>query len=208
MTFTLRNGHALGTTVSAVFCALALTLAGAGCSSSSEPSNQSAASDDTMNESQTPTGSSPTSTPDKTTGSVAVTGAAKEFAEATGACGEQPTLTVKIGATPATDLIAEDICAGTGPVVAAGATVTAHYTGVGLNTGKTFDSSWLRGAPTQFPLDGVIAGWSQGIPGMKIGGRRLLVIPGALAYGANPPLRAGIERNETLVFVVDIVSSP
>lgn len=132
---------------------------------------------------------------------------ASAFAKVTGACSAEPQLTVKVGASPATALVTDDICPGSGAVVAPGATVTAHYTGIGLATGKQFDSSWARGKPIQFPLTGVIQGWAQGVPGMRVGGRRLLVVPGDMAYGPNPPT-PDIQPNETLVFVVDIVSSP
>ena len=94
---------------------------------------------------------------------------------------------------------------GGGDEVTTGATVTAHYVGVSASTGAQFDASWDRGAPISFPLDGVIQGWSQGLLGMKVGGRRTLVIPGHMAYGANPPPGAGIAPNETLVFTVDLV---
>ena len=86
--------------------------------------------------------------------------------------------------------------------------MTVDYCGVGLDSGAIFDSSWARGQPATFPLDGVILGWQEGIPGMKPGGRRLLIIPGDLAYGPNPPPGSGIGPNETLVFVVDMLSSP
>jgi peptidylprolyl isomerase len=69
-----------------------------------------------------------------------------------------------------------------------------------------FDASWIRGEPLSFSLNQVIAGWTEGIPGMKPGGRRLLIIPGALAYGPNPPTSA-ILPDETLIFVVDLISS-
>jgi peptidylprolyl isomerase len=74
-----------------------------------------------------------------------------------------------------------------------------------MNTGQKFDSSWDRGQPIEFGLDQVIAGWTQGVPGMKIGGRRVLVIPADLAYGQNPPPGSGIEPGEPLVFVIDLV---
>ena len=131
-----------------------------------------------------------------------------KYASVSGACGSQPTLSVHTGTAAPSTLQVADVCQGPGSTVAAGATVTAHYTGIGLQTGQVFDSSWSRGEPIQFPLTGVIAGWSQGIPGMKVGGRRLLVIPGDLAYGAYPPPTSGIKPNETLIFVVDIISSP
>ena len=94
---------------------------------------------------------------------------------------------------------------GSGDEVTAGATVTAHYVGVSASSGAQFDASWDRGAPISFPLDGVIQGWSQGLLGMKVGGRRTLVIPGHLAYGSHPPPGAGIAPDETLVFTVDLV---
>jgi peptidylprolyl isomerase len=112
----------------------------------------------------------------------------------------------ELGATdPVTELVVTDEVVGTGEDVTPGATVTAHYVGVSASTGAQFDASWDRGAPISFPLDGVIQGWSEGLVGMKVGGRRTLVIPGAMAYGANPPPGAGIAPNETLVFTVDLV---
>ena len=112
----------------------------------------------------------------------------------------------KLGATEVvTDLVVTDEVEGSGDEVTTGATVTAHYVGVSASTGAQFDASWDRGAPISFPLDGVIQGWSQGLLGMKVGGRRTLVIPGHMAYGAHPPPGAGIAPNETLVFTVDLV---
>ena len=107
---------------------------------------------------------------------------------------------------PVTELVVTDDVEGTGTEVQPGDTITAHYTGVSASTGEVFDSSWSRGEPSTFPLDGVIAGWSEGLVGMKEGGRRTLVIPGDLAYGPNPPPGSGIAPNETLVFTVDLVS--
>jgi peptidylprolyl isomerase len=106
---------------------------------------------------------------------------------------------------PAVRLLVSDDVVGTGDEVTPGATVTAHYVGVSASTGAQFDASWDRGAPISFPLDGVIQGWSEGLVGMKVGGRRTLVIPGNMAYGASPPPGAGIAPNETLVFTVDLV---
>ena len=112
----------------------------------------------------------------------------------------------QLGATEAvTELVITDEVEGSGDEVTSGATVTAHYVGVSASTGSQFDASWDRGAPISFPLDGVIRGWSEGLLGMKVGGRRTLVIPGDMAYGANPPPGAGIAPNETLVFTVDLV---
>ena len=105
---------------------------------------------------------------------------------------------------PVTDLVVADQFVGSGNPVVQTSTVLAHYVGYGLITGQKFDSSWLGGGPIPFGLNQVIAGWTQGIPGMKIGGRRVLIIPAELAYGAKPPAGSGIEPNEPLVFVVDM----
>lgn len=111
-----------------------------------------------------------------------------------------------LGATDQVDqLVVTDDVVGSGDEVTPGATVTAHYVGVSASTGVQFDASWDRGAPISFPLDGVIQGWSEGLVGMRVGGRRTLVIPGHMAYGPHPPPGAGIAPNETLVFTVDLV---
>jgi len=102
------------------------------------------------------------------------------------------------------ELCIVDLVVGDGEPVPAGATVTVEYVGV-LPDGTEFDSSWNREAPISFPLDGVIPGWTQGIPGMNVGGRRLLVIPGALAYGDQGSPDGSIGPNQTLVFVVDMI---
>jgi peptidylprolyl isomerase len=122
-----------------------------------------------------------------------------------GGFGEKPVITIGDQTKDVTQLQVIDLVEGTGDPVLAGATVLADYAGVGASTKKQFDSSFDRGQPSEFGLDQVIAGWTQGIPGMKLGGRRLLIIPGELAYGANPP-SADIQPNEVLVFVVDMVN--
>ena len=103
------------------------------------------------------------------------------------------------------DLVIKDIAVGDGDEAQAGQTVTVHYVGVALSTGEEFDASYNRGAPFQFPLGAgrVIAGWDQGVQGMKVGGRRQLVIPPHLGYG-NRDLGV-IKPNETLIFVVDLL---
>lgn len=105
---------------------------------------------------------------------------------------------------PPTDLVVEDLVVGEGEEAVAGATVTVNYIGVACSTGMVFDDSYSRGQPATFPLDQVIEGWTDGIPGMKVGGRRLLVIPPDQAYGdsGSPP---DIAPGETLVFVVELV---
>jgi peptidylprolyl isomerase len=124
----------------------------------------------------------------------------------TGAKDAEPTIALADGFAPATELAVADVYVGEGDVVAPGATVTVNYVGVGQQSGKVFDSSWQRGEPATFPLDGVIAGWSQGLVGMQPGGRRLLIIPAELAYG-DAGAGADIAPGETLVFVVDLIEA-
>jgi peptidylprolyl isomerase len=127
--------------------------------------------------------------------------------QVTGDAGAKPEITIP-DTEPPTTLHWVDLIEGDGAEVAAGATVTTHYVGVSWSTGEQFDSSWDRGEPIQFPLAGVITGWQEGIPGMKVGGRRLLVIPPDLGYGEAGTPGGPIGPNETLVFVIDMVSSP
>jgi peptidylprolyl isomerase len=107
---------------------------------------------------------------------------------------------------PPTELEVTDLAVGKGAEAKAGSQVSVHYVGVAHSTGEEFDASYNRGAPLDFPLGGgrVIAGWDQGVAGMKVGGRRRLVIPPHLAYGDRG---AGgvIGPGETLIFVVDLV---
>jgi peptidylprolyl isomerase len=116
-----------------------------------------------------------------------------------------PAVPVQTGPPP-TKLVTKDIKVGTGAVVKANATVTVNYVGVSCSTGVIFDSSYKDGGPATFPLSGVIPGWTQGIPGMKVGGERLLGIPPSLGYGASgqPP---SIAPNETLWFVVEVLKT-
>ena len=120
--------------------------------------------------------------------------------------GQKPQVTVPTGEAPPTDLVIEDIEEGTGAEAAAGNTVDVHYVGVAWSTGRQFDASWDRPGTFSFPLGAgrVIAGWDQGVAGMKVGGRRRITIPPELGYGA---AGAGgvIKGGETLVFVVDLL---
>ena len=110
------------------------------------------------------------------------------------------------GAEPPADLVITDVTEGDGAEATSGSTVSVHYVGVAHSTGEEFDASWNRGAPLDFRLGVgmVIAGWDQGVEGMKVGGRRQLVIPPHLGYGDRG---AGgvIKPGETLIFVVDLV---
>lgn len=105
-----------------------------------------------------------------------------------------------------TELEKIDIVVGTGDEVKAGDTVSVHYTGAVAGTGVVFQSSKDFGIePITFPLSGVIRGWTDGIPGMKVGGTRRLIIPSDMAYGATPPPGSGIPANADLVFDVELV---
>ena len=117
--------------------------------------------------------------------------------------GEAPTITAPTG-TPPTTLQTQDIIVGTGTEIVATSTLTVHYTLMTWSNGKIVESSWTGGQPATFPLAGVIQGWQQGLPGAKVGGRRLLIIPAALGYGPNGS--GPIGPNETLIFAVDIIA--
>lgn len=105
---------------------------------------------------------------------------------------------------PPTKLVVKDLIKGTGPGATATSTVTVNYVGVLYKNGKEFDSSWKRGTTASFPLSVVIPGWQQGIPGMKVGGRRELIVPPSLGY--KNQAQPGIPANSTLVFVIDLHS--
>jgi peptidylprolyl isomerase len=117
----------------------------------------------------------------------------------------KPTVEVPDGPPPTT-LQVGDIVVGDGAEATAGDTLTMQYVGVNYADGKQFDASWDNGQPFTFQLGGgqVIPGWDQGIEGMKVGGRRELIVPPDLGYGeqGSPP---AIKPNETLVFVVDLL---
>jgi len=162
-----------------LFACLALAVAGCGGSDDSSSSESTAS---TSNES---TSSESTSTAKKT----------------------KPKVTVPKGAPPK-KLEIKEIEEGSGAEAKAGDEVSVQYVGVGYESGKEFDSSWSRGAePFTFGLGAgqVIPGWDQGVEGMKVGGRRELIIPPELAYGeaGSPP---AIGPNETLIFVIDLLS--
>lgn len=108
--------------------------------------------------------------------------------------------------TPPTDLVITDLSVGEGDEATAGKTVSVHYVGVALSTGEEFDASYNRGTPLQFRLGigQVIAGWDTGVQGMKVGGRRQLVIPPHLGYG-DRGAGGAIKGGETLIFVVDLL---
>ena len=119
----------------------------------------------------------------------------------------KPKVTVPDGAPP-TKLVVNDLEEGSGAEAVSGDEVTVQYVGVNYKDGKEFDSSWSRSEPFSFQLGAgmVIPGWDQGVEGMKVGGRRELIIPPGLAYGPEgaPP---AIGPNETLIFVIDLVEA-
>jgi peptidylprolyl isomerase len=123
-----------------------------------------------------------------------------------GTAGTAPTITVPSGSPP-TQLETSDLITGTGPAAKAGDSVTVQYVLATYSSDKTIQSSWT-GQPFTFTLDAnpeqVIPGWDQGVVGMQVGGRRELIIPPSLGYGAQSP-GAGIAANDTLVFIVDLL---
>ncbi|WP_322759858.1 FKBP-type peptidyl-prolyl cis-trans isomerase [Frankia sp. Cr2] len=129
------------------------------------------------------------------------------LAAVTGATDLKAKPTIAAGAgTPGSTLVTRDLVVGTGAAASAQSTVSVQYVGALWTTGEEFDSSWKRGQAVDFPLSGVIPGFQQGIVGMKIGGRREIVIPPNLGYGASA--QGPIPGGSTLVFVVDLVGLP
>ncbi|KAB1657287.1 FKBP-type peptidyl-prolyl cis-trans isomerase [Pseudoclavibacter chungangensis] len=113
----------------------------------------------------------------------------------------KPEIEFPEGPAPA-ELVIEDIIIGDGPEALASSTVKVHYLGVEYESGEEFDSSWSRGEPIDFPLAALVKGWQEGIPGMRVGGRRKLILTPSLAYGTagGHPL-----SGKTLVFVIDLL---
>jgi FKBP-type peptidyl-prolyl cis-trans isomerase len=168
-----------------------LALVGAGCGDSDDSSTSSSESTATSTESS---GESSTESG----------GSAKESGRVVGRA--EPEVTVPSGPPPK-KLEIKDLEKGTGATAKTGDEVTVQYTGVGYDSEEEFDSSWSSGEPFAFPLGAgmVIKGWDQGVAGMKVGGRRELIIPANLAYGpeGRPP---SIGPNETLIFVIDLLA--
>lgn len=167
-----------------VCLALAIPVGGCGSSNSSTGSSESSASTESSGSAESTGSTEAESTP-----------AAKKT---------QPKVTVPSGAPPK-KLEIKEIEKGSGPEAKSGDEVTVQYVGVGYESKEEFDSSWSRNEPFTFSLGAgqVIPGWDQGVKGMKVGGRRELIIPPNLAYGSagSPP---AIGPNETLIFVIDL----
>ncbi len=121
-----------------------------------------------------------------------------------GPLSKEPSVPVGKGALP-TKLVTKDLITGSGATAQAGSTITVNYVGALYKNGKVFDASWKRNQTftTQLSTGAVIPGWVQGIQGMKVGGRRVLIIPPSLAYKS--AAQPGIPANSTLVFVVDLL---
>jgi len=117
---------------------------------------------------------------------------------------DKPEIDFPTGPAP-TELVVEDIVIGEGAEALPGGTVEVHYVGVEYDTGEEFDSSWSRNQSIEFPLRGLIKGWQDGIPGMRVGGRRKLTIPPEQAYG---PAGGGHRLSgKTLIFVIDLLGT-
>jgi peptidylprolyl isomerase len=163
----------------------------AGCSSSSSSSS---------------TTTPPTTTPATTTPSGPVATIPTADLSPAGSAGKQPSITVPSGAPP-TQLEGSDLIVGSGPAAKAGDSVSVQYVLATYSSGKVIQASWTS-QPFTFTLDAnpemVIPGWDRGVAGMQAGGRRELIIPPSLGYGANSP-GAGIAPNDTLVFMVDLL---
>jgi peptidylprolyl isomerase len=176
---------------------VAVALAGglAACGSSKAPGVQLAPSGGAT---AAPTVASATTTSSSTSTSSSATATTPK----TGPLSKKPVVVIPKGPAPKT-LVTKDIIKGTGAAAAASSTVTVNYVGELYSNGKEFDSSWKHGQPFTTPLTGVIPGWTKGIPGMRVGGRRELIIPSDLAYGKTGT--QGIPPNSPLVFVVDLL---
>ena len=179
--------------------ALALAAAVAGCGGSSQPTAQGV----TLAPSAGATSATSTAAASTTSASASATSTTTSNTPLPAALKTKPKVAIPSGAPPS-KLVVKDLIKGTGPAASANSTVNVQYVGELYKGGKQFDASWNDGSgqPVSLPLSGVIKGWQQGIPGMKVGGRRELIIPPSLGYGATA--QSKIPANSTLVFVIDL----
>jgi peptidylprolyl isomerase len=186
------------TTITCAAVALAAAVAGCGSSSSAAPGVQLAPSAGATAATSTAASSSAT-----TSASASATSTTTSSTPLPAALKTKPKVSIPSGPPPS-KLVVKDLIKGTGPAATASSTVNVQYVGEVYKGGKQFDASWNDGSgqPVSLPLSGVIKGWQQGIPGMKIGGRRELIIPPSLGYGATA--QSKIPANSTLVFVIDL----
>lgn len=187
------------TTITSAALALAAAVAVAGCGGSS----QAAAPGVTLAPSAGATSATSTAAASTTSASASATSTTTSSTPLPAALKTKPKVAIPSGAPPK-GLVVKDLIKGTGPAATANSTVNVQYVGELYKGGKQFDASWNDGSgqPVSLPLSGVIKGWQQGIPGMKVGGRRELIIPPGLGYGATA--QSKIPANSTLVFVIDL----
>jgi peptidylprolyl isomerase len=187
------------TTITSAALALAAAVAVAGCGGSS----QAAAPGVTLAPSAGATSATSTAAASTTSASASATSTTTSSTPLPAALKTKPKVAIPSGAPPKS-LVVKDLIKGTGPAATANSTVNVQYVGELYKGGKQFDASWNDGSgqPVSLPLSGVIKGWQQGIPGMKVGGRRELIIPPGLGYGATA--QSKIPANSTLVFVIDL----
>jgi peptidylprolyl isomerase len=185
--------------IATTFATLGVAALIAGCGSSGSSSTITVGNENTSDNALIKAqGSSSTGTSSTSTSATATT-------PTSGALSKEPAVPPSSGAAPSV-LVSKDLIVGTGAEAKAGDSVTVNYVGVLFKGGKVFDASWSRHEPFTFTLGKrqVIPGWDQGVAGMKVGGRRELIIPAPLAYGTrgSPPT---IPANATLVFVIDLL---
>ena len=144
-------------------------------------------------------GGNPTPASVAPTGGITVSGVTVAQAKA-------PVVTIAPALPAVADVQTKTLVAGKGAGLKSSDVLTFNYCGIGLVSQTQFDSSWANGEPLTSDLAGLIPGWGVGMPGMKLGEQRLLIIPGALGYGPTPPVGSGILPDESLVFVVELVS--
>jgi peptidylprolyl isomerase len=185
------------TTLSLTLAAIAVGAAVAGCGSST-----STAAGVALAPSAGSTQGAITTAP--STSTTSTTSSATVPTPTSGPLSKEPAVPVEKGSPPK-KLVTKDLITGTGATAKSGSTVTVNYVGALYKNGKIFDASWNRKQTFTTPLSSgsVISGWVQGIQGMKVGGRRVLIIPPSLGYGSTA--QSGIPANSTLVFVVDLL---
>ncbi len=187
-----KDFHAIRTRFALGLAALAAGALIAGCGSSGSSTTIGVGNENTADQAIVTSSATTTAAPTTPT---------------SGPLSKEPTVTPPSGAPP-TKLVTKEIITGTGAEAKAGESVTVNYVGVLYKGGKEFDASWKRKEPFTFTLGRgqVIAGWDQGVAGMKVGGRRLLIIPAPLGYGAkgSPP---AIPPNAALLFMVDLLGT-
>lgn len=122
--------------------------------------------------------------------------------------GQEPTVLIGDETAATSSIQIEDVITGTGAIAGPETSVTVQYVARGAKTKRTFDSSWDRGsAYTYDPQDLTFSAFVDGVPGMREGGRRIVIVPGSLAFGPTPPAGSGLQPDETVVFVIDLVKA-